>query len=309
MVVAEPEADAMGGVRDERVPPARPGRAADAGAVPSVSAAADDPTDPPMSSAPLVRVLGPVDVVGAGGRVEPSKRARLTEYAAYLALSPGASHTAIDDAIWPSRPAEENLNTRNTATSKLRAWLGQSPEGADYLPRHQGGGYRLDPAVRSDWDVWGELLEGGPVRASTERLEEALRLVRGRPFDGVHPRRYAWAEPVRQRMIAEIVDASYELARRRLWDGRWRAAEAAVVTGLMIEPAQERLWRMRILAAHESRDVAARQEAVDRLLAITDELGGDLEPETAAMLDALRQLDRTPREPAITWPTPSRGRA
>jgi DNA-binding SARP family transcriptional activator len=237
---------------------------------------------------PVVLVLGSVGLEHAAGSVEPSKRNRLLEYAAFLALHPGASHTAIDDAIWPSRPAGDNFNTRNTATSKLRAWLGKSPAGEDYLPRHQGGGSGLHEAVTTDWGTWTGLLAGGVLSAPTERLEAALRLVRGRPFDGVHPRRYGWAEPVRQRMISEIVDASYELARRRLMEGRWRAAEAAVVTGLAIEPAQERLWRMRILAAHESRDPAAEQEAIERMLAITDDLGGDLEPRTTELLNQLR---------------------
>ena len=93
--------------------------------------------------------------------------------------------------------------------------------------------------------------------------------------------------PLRQRMISEIVDASYELARRRLMEGRYRAAEAAVVTGLAIEPGLERLWRIRITAAHHARDAAAEREAIDRMLAITDQLGGDLEPATADLLAAL----------------------
>lgn len=254
------------------------------------------PTDTPPT--PLIQVLGPVNLLHAGGRVEDTKRNRLLELAAYLALNPGAAHTAIDDAIWPNRKSNDNLNTRNTATSKLRSWLGKTSDGEDYLPRHQSGGgagYRFLPAVRCDWGLWTELLPGGPMRAATEHLEQALQLVHGRPFDGAHPRRYAWAEPIRQRMISEIVDASYELARRRLMQGRWRAVEQAVVIGLALEPALERLWRLRILAAHESRNTAATKEAIDRLLAVTDELGGDLEPETENLLEAVldpnRELD------------------
>ena len=243
--------------------------------------------------APLIRVLGPVGVEHNLGSVEPSKRNRLLEYAAYLALNPGATHKAIDDAIWPARKKEDNLNTRNTATSKLRSWMAKTPAGEDYLPRHQAGsGYAFLPSVRTDWDLWTDLLQDGPLRAPTECLEQALDLVRGRPFDGVHPRHYAWAEPIRQRMISEIVDASYELARRRLMEGHWRASEQAVVIGLTIEPALERLWRMRILAAHESRNGAAEQEAIDRMLAITDELGGDLEAETENLLAGLKDPRR-----------------
>ncbi len=241
---------------------------------------------------PVIKVLGPVEMDNAAGKVEPTKKGRLLEYAAYLSLNPGSSHTSIDDAIWPNRRSEDNLNTRNTATSKLRTWLGKNLDGEDYLPRHQAGnGYGFLPEVRTDVDQWHELVAGDPLRASSENLEAALRLVRGRPFEGHHPRYYGWSEPIAQRLISEIVDAAYELSRRRLMEGRWRAAEAAIVVGLSIEPAQERLWRLRILAAHESRNAAAEREAVDRLLTITEELECDLEPETEQLLGALKTPD------------------
>ncbi|WP_081599723.1 LysM peptidoglycan-binding domain-containing protein [Cellulosimicrobium cellulans] len=244
---------------------------------------------PEVTGPPQILVLGPVDITGTTGRVEPSKRARLLEYATYLALNAGVSHTAIDDAIWPDRKTEDNLNTRNTATTKLRRWVGTNPEGRDYLPRHQaGGGYAFLPEVTTDVDAWDDLLHNAPASASTEDLEAALKLVRGIPFEGTHRKRYAWAEPVKQRLISEIVDASSELARRRLLEGRWRAAEQAVVVGLRIEPAQENLWRLRILAAHESRNQAAEAEAIDRLLTITEQLECDLEPETEHLLAALK---------------------
>lgn len=247
------------------------------------------PDVPPPAPRPLL--LGRVDLAEARGSVEPSKRARLLEYLAYLSLFAGATHSAIDDAIWPERSREDNVNTRNTATSKLRAWLGADFQGQDYLPRHQaGGGYRLHPAVRSDWDDWQALMSGGPALAETETLQAALDLVRGRPFDGAHPRRYAWAEPVRQVMISQIVDVADELAARHLRHGQWRAAEAAAVVGLGVEPGMERLWRHRVMAAEGARDTRARDEIVRRLLAITDELGGDLEPETEELLGRLRRL-------------------
>ncbi len=239
---------------------------------------------------PRILVLGPVDLVNAEGKVEPTKRSRLLEYAAYLVLTPGATHTAIDNAIWPDRKNEDNLNTRNTATSKLRRWVGADPlNGDEYLPRLQAGeGYAFHRAVTTDADDWDHLLDHDPLNAPTDRLEAALALVRGVPFEGTHRKRYAWAEPIRQRLISEIVDASYELARRRLMEGRWRGAEAAVVVGLRIEPAQENLWRLRILAAHESRNPAAEAEAIERLLTITEQLECDLEPETEQLLAALK---------------------
>ncbi|MGF0118781.1 LysM peptidoglycan-binding domain-containing protein [Promicromonospora sp. Marseille-Q5078] len=246
-------------------------------------------TEPAGEDAPHVVVLGPVDLLNAGGKVEPSKRARLLEYATYLALHPGATHTAIDDAIWPDRRTEDNLNTRNTATSKLRRWVGKTPAGDDYLPPHQAGeGYAFHPDVTSDAAAWDALISHDPLNAPTENLEDALQLVRGTPFHGSHRRRYAWAEPIKQQLISEIVDASYALARRRLMDGRWRAAEHAVVVGLSIEPAQENLWRLRILAAHESHNPAAEAEAINRLLTVTEQLECDLEPKTEQLLTALK---------------------
>ncbi len=240
--------------------------------------------------APHILALGPVQLVNAGGRVEPSKRARLLEFAAYLVLHPGATHTAIDDAIWPDRKTEDNLNTRNTATSKLRRWVSTDPDGQEYLPRHQtGGGYRFLPSVSSDIHEWDELLRGDPLHAHTDQLEAALKLVRGIPFEGTHVRRYVWCDPIKQRLISEIVDASYELARRRLMSGRWRAAEEAIVIGLRIEPAQENLWRLRILAAHESRNADAEAEAIERLLTITERIDCELDPETEELISALKQ--------------------
>jgi hypothetical protein len=84
------------------------------------------------------------------------------------------------------------------------------------------------------------------------------------------------------------VDASYALAKRRLLEGRWRSAEEAVAVGLRVEPAQESLWRVRILAAHESRDAGAETEAIESLLGITERLECDLQPETEQLLAALK---------------------
>lgn len=78
-------------------------------------------------------------------------------------------------------------------------------------------------------------------------------------------RRYAQAEAIKQEMISAILDVSYELARRRLLEARWRAAEAAVVLGLMVEPGMGRLWRAR------ERRRRRRRWLVDRLLASTNE--------------------------------------
>lgn len=237
-------------------------------------------------TAPNILLLGPIQVANASGPVEKDRVGTLTELAAFLALTPGVNHVALDAALSPGRVVA--TKTRNSAMSRLRRWLGTDGDGNDYLPRHSAeDGYRLLDAVVTDWDLWQRTLPRGPLAATSQQLQQALSLVRGRPFQDAPSRKYAWAEGIRQDMISAIVDASYELARRCLMEGRWRAAEQATVTGLLIDPAMERLWRARILAAHASGNTTAVQEAIDRMLAITDELGGDLETETEALLAQL----------------------
>jgi hypothetical protein len=110
-------------------------------------------------------------------------------------------------------------------------------------------------------------------------------------------------------LISTIVDAAYELARRRLLEGNWRAAEAAAVTGLANEPGLERRWSIRILAARGAANAEAVQKAVDRLVVIVDELGGDLEPATDELIEQFTERMslkvRRPR-PGSARPPPAR---
>ena len=260
------------------------------------------------AGAPRILLLGPVKVEGAiDGLVEPSRRNRLTELAAILATNPGCDHTVIDACYSPGERVGDNA--RNTQISKLRRWLGRDANGDDYLPRYHeaDASYQFHAAVTTDWDQFQQLLAAGPVAASTEDLTQALALVRGRPFDRVRARRYIWADRLKGQMIAAIVEAAYELARRRLMAGDWQAAEAATVLGLSIEPGVERLWRVRILAAHASSNPVAVQEAIDRLMVITDQIGGGIEPATQELIDQLAariRLTRVPHaNPAPTEPT------
>ncbi|GAA4757648.1 hypothetical protein GCM10023328_46930 [Modestobacter marinus] len=240
---------------------------------------------------PRILFLGPVEIDQATGPVEPSKRASLTELAAFLALNPGRSHEAIDAALWPGRTV--SLAARNTAVSKLRRWLGKTLTGEDHLPRYQASvGYQLGDTVTTDWQLWQQLMPVGPVGATTPELEAALQLVRGTPIGGVKARRYAWAEQTRQEMVAAIVDASYELARRRVMEGRWRDATQAAVVGLTVEPGLERLARLRILAAHSAGNRAEEEKAIAQLLAVAEDLGGDLEEQTEKLLADLADPNR-----------------
>jgi len=198
------------------------------------------PVEPEAEPAPLVQVLGPVTVLHARGRLEPDRRKQLTEIAAFIALHPGLDHAHLDEAKWPG--ARNLTNTRNSAVSKLRRWLGTAADGTEHLP-DAAAGYRLHPDVRSDWHLWLELLPDGPAGASTKALAAALELVKGQPFAGVNKRTYAWSERDKQEMISAIGDAAHELARRALLTGDATLARQAAAAGLQADPGAELLWR------------------------------------------------------------------
>lgn len=233
---------------------------------------------------PTILLLGPVEVDNATGPIEQSKYRQLTEIAAYIALNPGLGHAALDEAIWPGNRVTQN--TRNTAISKLRRWFGSDGRGEDYLPRVDNG-YRFHPAVGTDWDAWTRYIGPDPRIAGTDQLLQALELVRGQPFTGVNPRRYGWAEHLKQEMIAAIVDAAHELAQRGLRAGDPYLARKAATIGLQAEPGMEVLWRDRIEAEHLAGNRAGIDDAVARLTAITDDLGDDLEEATVNLIQEL----------------------
>jgi nucleoid-associated protein YgaU len=243
---------------------------------------------------PLMQLLGSVELLHPRGAVERSKQRQLTEIAAYLCLHPGRDHTHLSEAIWPG--ARTLDNTRNTALSKLRKWLGTNTDGEDYVPRVLDDGYRLHPDIRSDWQLWHELLPDGPGAADTAALAAALGLVQDRPFAGTNPRRYAWAERHRQDMISAIVDAAHELARRALLEGNAPLARHAAAAGLQADPGAELLWRDALRAEWLAGDLTGLTATADRLSALADELGDDLEHETLELLDEL--LSRRSRQAA-----------
>ena len=101
----------------------------------------------------------------------------------------------------------------------------------------------------------------------------ALDLVRGRPFLGVNPAAYAWAESGIQDMISAIVDVAHALAERTLAAGDHRRARWAAARGLAAEPFAELLYEDAIRAATalgDNEDVSRMIAALRRQLAELD---------------------------------------
>ncbi|MGI5353487.1 BTAD domain-containing putative transcriptional regulator [Streptomyces sp. CA-250714] len=300
--LAEPaEGDKEGAAADE--PTARPG-ATPLTSEPAPTSGSDDSKDAPdlattqPPAAPtsshdeasvLVRVLGSVEIEGARGKVETKRRRAATELVAFLACNRGVERPVIEEALWRGRSVQRRTVTE--LISRTRGWLGTRPDGSYFFPviADADSRYSLE-GVSLDWKQFQELAAYGERTSGeqgTRALRQALELVRGRPFAGVPPFRYGWAEPLIQDMISEIVDAAEILAERYMVQGRAREALWAAVKGLEAAPEAEQLRRHQFTALHALGDMDSLQRAVAELDALNDALGVEADEAT---LETLRNL-------------------
>jgi two-component SAPR family response regulator len=248
------------------------------------------------SAGPVVRVLGPVDVVGARGEVKESSRRRTnTELAAWLVLHPGRDHQPLDAAMWPTKETQTEGHTkyRNVCVSRLRSWLGQDDTGRPFLPKlppSADARYSLSPAVTSDWHQFLVLVDAASATSgphATQALREALELVRGRPFMSDDRRRYRWAEHLAQVMLSKIVLTAEDLAQRCLEDRDPRGAVWAAAKGLDVAPEVESLYRILFQAYAALGDHDSLERAAEALEDFNMKLGTETEDETIAILNEL----------------------
>lgn len=260
-----------------------------------------EPVETQVLQAPVVRVLGSVELAGTTGVELPSTHQRqATELIAFLAFNPGSRGSDISKALWPSR--EPNLATRRSAVSRARRWLGTDVNGFEYLPRYwsaddggqadlESAGYRLR-GVRTDWHSFCDLVGPDLTQTPTPDLLAALDLVRGRPFEGVALRKYVWAEQLMHTISSGVVDVSHEVARRALLAGDVAMARHASQVGRLADPVDERSWRNGIRAeiASGRRDAVGR--LVDRLRDHLEQLAMEPEPDTEELLAQVDEQDR-----------------
>lgn len=213
-----------------------------------------------------VRLLGTPHITGAAQELAPAASGRLTEIAAWIALHPGSSIDTLADALWPSGVSAAY---RTAQLSALRRWLG--------IEISTGDRYTLTGDIDTDWHRFQLHIRNGD-------LHQALQLVDGRPLDGTPPRRYAWADPVRQDMTIAIVDTAASLAESHLSQGDATAARAAADRGLRADPAAEQLHRLAITAANAMGDREAVETYAAQVDALTQSLGTDMQPETSTLL-------------------------
>ena len=159
---------------------------------------------------PTLQMLGPIELLGATGTVPARAAKQCLEYCAWLLENPGKTAQAMVGALAVAE------GTRRSNMSRLRSWLGASPDGEAYLPDAYTGRITLHPAVSSDWQRLQILTATGVNRASDDSLQAALELVRGAPLADAAPGQWHWAEELRTDMISCVRDIGLELADRAL---------------------------------------------------------------------------------------------
>lgn len=212
-----------------------------------------------------VRVLGPVEVAGAGDFT----RRKALELVTYLALHRrGADADVLSEALWPDRLVSPR--TLHGIVSLARRALGEGPGGGLLLP-HAGadGTYRLPPEVALDAERFtalaGRAGETDPEEA-IDHLARALHLIRGRPFT-VTGDEYLWVhgEALMTALVAEVADAAHRLAclylEARDSPGAWWATQQ----GLLASPGNEQLYRDRMSAADVDGNPAGVEEVMEEL--------------------------------------------
>ena len=164
-------------------------------------------------SHPTLLLLGPIELTGAAGPPPPRAERSCIEYCAWLLEHPGATATAMANALVVAE------GTRRSNVSRLRTWLGSADDGQQYLPDAYSGRLYLDPCVSSDWHRLQLLIAPGVGRVTRDTLVAALTLVRGAPLADAAPGQWHWAEELRTDMSSTIRDIGVVVADGAVADG------------------------------------------------------------------------------------------
>jgi DNA-binding SARP family transcriptional activator len=242
-----------------------------------------------------VRILGPVEIVGA---LRPFSRAWTRELVVYLAVHPGGVSTdQWATALWPERAMA--ASSLHSTVSAARRALGVAANGLDHLPRSHGR-LALGPSVDTDWRRFVQLSSTSDPAC----WDRALCLVRGRPFDGLRAADWALLEGIEATIEAGVVDLACRMAEHALTIGDPVAAERAARRALRVSPYDERLFRLLMRSA----DRAGNPGGVEAVMAELVHLVADevepwdaVHPET---LELYRSLSR--RSGAARLASPSR---
>ena len=246
-----------------------------------------------------IRVLGPLEVLEDGRRVEvsaPKQRLLLTELA--LAAGSVVSADRLIDELWPDHPPSGGLKTLHYHVSKLRDTLDADRDRGDpgLIVTHPGGyslavGTEEVDALRFEQGAMEarRLVEFDPVRAAA-RLRDALDL---------------WRGPI----AAEVFDApGLGLEARRLTEQRLACLEDRIAADLASgrhadvvpelerlvgeHPLRERLWALLMVALYRCDRQGDALRTYERLrLHLAEELGIDPSPDLRRLEESVLRQD------------------
>jgi DNA-binding SARP family transcriptional activator len=217
-----------------------------------------------------IAILGPVTITGAA---RPFRRSASLELLVFLAFHRrGVRNGEWPLAIWPDRNV--SLTTVHSTCSDARGALGRSEDGSEHLPR-RGGLLRLGDGVCTDVERFVSLAES----EDAHRLLRAMRLVRGRLFDGLH--RTDWAVFDGTQSDIESLVARTALRGAEMFLRRGGGDEAAwmVRRALLVSPYDERLYRALLRSTSAQGNRVGLRSAMAELRTLAGEAGGRPPPD------------------------------
>jgi nucleoid-associated protein YgaU len=251
----------------------------------------------------MVRLLGPVDVIGRDGRPPVTRvRERSLQALAWLVTHRrNGTRADLEAAIWPDGVEQGTItNVLGRARGALEQLAG--PDARDWIPAHQP--MSIDPAVISDLDIVERRLRYAkhhrkePEEAISV-LRGALRLIRGAPA------RYEWLDAELGSTLTTVPVRAVELlAELCLEQGDTEGVLEATAVGLGLIPAHSGLVAYRMRARADGGDragVRAEYEAYARAERANPLTGGEVDPEVERLF---MDLIRNPRDSS---PPPRRG--
>jgi DNA-binding SARP family transcriptional activator len=252
----------------------------------------------------MVRLLGPVDVIGPAGEVRlggPKERCLLS----VLATPPDrvVAEDRLIDALWDGDPPRTSSKTLQNYVLRLRRRLGSA---AIVTCRP---GYKLT-TIRTDVSAArASIVRGrrdaalGNHDAAIDAFDEALALWRGPALAEFADRPFARCEAA---SLEELRATTIEERTAALLAGGSSRDVVADCEGLVAEePLRERRWTQLMLALYREGRQGEALEAYRRLSGLlADELGIDPGPEARALHAAVLAHD-----PTLLAPTPPSGPA
>jgi hypothetical protein len=189
--------------------------------------------------------MGPVEISGMRQR---NDRRIVDELLVYLVLHDTHHRSAeqIQGGLWPLSGSHANVarKTFHNYLSELRRFVG-----SEHLPDASVAGGYLVQGVESDWATFQRLTrQADTVTDGTAHAlrTEALRLVRGRPFEGVPADSYDWVdeEHLRTTMTVAVAECAQRLGSDLFEAGDPAGAERAARSGLRGAPDDFGLWEL-----------------------------------------------------------------